>query len=139
LLNEYGPRYGYFPKAVKTFLVVKPAKLDEARKIFAHTHIQIVDGGQRDLGAAIGSDTFILKYLREKVVHWAKQMEVLSDIAKTQPHAAHVGFVDGVRNKWYYCQRTMRQVGDLMQPIEKIIREKFLPTLFGNTMTVSEN
>jgi len=139
LLNEYGPNYGYFPKATKTFLVVKPAKLDEARKIFAHTGIQIVDGGQRDLGAAIGSEEFILKYLQEKIVHWAKQMEVLSDIAKTQPHAAHAGFVHGVRNKWYYCQRTMRQVGALMQPIENIIREKFLPTLFGNEMTVSDN
>ena len=33
----------------------------------------------------------------------------------------------------------MRQVGDLMQPIEKLIRDKFLPTLFGNDMTVSDN
>src|SRR5690242_14173396 len=66
-------------------------------------------------------------------------MDVLSDIAKTQPHAAHAGFVHRVRNKWYYCQRTMRQVADLMQPIEKIIREKFLPTHFGNDMQVSDN
>jgi len=139
LLNEYGPSYGYFPKAVKTFLIVKPAKLEEAKKLFASTNIQIVDGGQRDLGAAIGSEAFILKYLSQKIIHWAEQMEVLSDIAKTQPHAALAGFVHGVRNKWYYCQRTMHQVGALMQPIEKIIREKFLPNLFGNDMTVSDN
>ena len=33
----------------------------------------------------------------------------------------------------------MRLVGALMQPIENIIREKCLPTLFGNEMTVSDN
>jgi hypothetical protein len=120
-------------------MVVKPTKFKEAQKMFAQTEIQIVDGGQRDLGAAIGSEVFIDKYLRDKVAHWANQMEVLTDIAKTQPHAAHAAFVHGVRNKWYYCQRTMRQVGTLMQPIETIIRQKFLPTLFGNTMTISDN
>ena len=120
-------------------MVVKPAKLAEARKMFAHTQIQIVDGGQRDLGAAIGSDAFIDKYLRDKVAHWANQMEVLTGIARTQPHAAHAAFVHGVRNKWYYCQRTMPQVGALMQPIETIICQKILPTLFGSTVPVTDN
>ena len=33
----------------------------------------------------------------------------------------------------------MRQVADLMQPIENIIREKFLPALFGNGTTVGDH
>jgi len=33
----------------------------------------------------------------------------------------------------------MPQVGALMQPIETIIRQKFLPTLFGSTVPVTDN
>ena len=34
LLNEKGPDYGYFPKAVKTCLLVKASLLEEATKVF---------------------------------------------------------------------------------------------------------
>ena len=34
LLNERGPHYGYFPKAVKMHLLVKDSVLDEAREVF---------------------------------------------------------------------------------------------------------
>ena len=33
--------------------------------------------------------------------------------------------------EWQYLQRTVPGVGNLMDPIEEALREKFFPTLFG--------
>ena len=97
-----------------------------------------MDGGKRDLGAAIGEEKFILKFLKDKIEKWTKQMEVLSQIATTQPHAAHAGFIHGVRSKWYFSQRTMKQAANLMKPLENIIRTKFIPSLLGDDTPISE-
>jgi hypothetical protein len=91
-LYVHGPAYGYFPKPSKTFLVVKPGLHESARKIFAGTGIQISEGsgddptgGQRDLGAAIGSKRFVADYLAKKIAKWTSQVERLAEIAMTQP------------------------------------------------------
>ena len=46
---EKGPRYGYFPKPGKSYLVVKPDKIDEAKKVFKGTGVHVVLDAQRDL------------------------------------------------------------------------------------------
>ncbi len=107
-LNKHGPKYGWYPKAVKSFLVVKHGLLERAQKMFSGTGIQVVDGGKRDLGAAIGTELFVTKFLQKKVAKWIDEMGTLSKIAITQPHAAHVVFVHGVRSKWNFSQRTMQ-------------------------------
>jgi len=65
-------------------------------------------------------------------------MDCLSEIALTQPHAAHAGFIHGVRSKWTFCQRTMKEVSKLMIPLENVIRSKFLPALIGDDTPISE-
>ena len=62
ILVVHGPPLGYFPKPSKTFLVVKPHLLAEARIMFEDTGIIITDGGKRDRGAAIGSADFVAAY-----------------------------------------------------------------------------
>ena len=59
LLNEKGPDYGYFPKAVKTCLLVKASLLEEATKVFGDSGMQIKTDGCRLLGAALGSTEFL--------------------------------------------------------------------------------
>lgn len=66
-INEYGPPLGYFPKPSKTFLVIKPALFDRAKSIFEDTGVQLVDGGKRDLGAAIEDEKFIINFLEDKI------------------------------------------------------------------------
>ena len=46
-LVENGPSFGYYPNALKTYLVVKPGKEDQARKIFEGTAVQITIEGRR--------------------------------------------------------------------------------------------
>ena len=45
-LNHYGPIYGYFPNAVKTYLVVKPEKAADAERIFHDTCVNICETGK---------------------------------------------------------------------------------------------
>jgi hypothetical protein len=91
-LVEVGPRYGYYPKAVKSFCVLKPGLRAEAERIFAGTGVQLTDegpdlehkNGQRQLGAAIGTKAFIEKYIRKKVNKWTTDIETLAHVALTQ-------------------------------------------------------
>jgi hypothetical protein len=40
------------------------------------------------LGSALGTNSFVESFVKNKVDRWVKEIEVLADIAKTQPHAA---------------------------------------------------
>ena len=57
-LIEAGPKYGYYPQSTKSWLIVKQEKLDEVRRIFEETGIQITVEGERDLGAVIGGEKY---------------------------------------------------------------------------------
>ena len=84
---ELGPAFGYYPNAVKTW-IVKEHHLDEAKDKFKDSGISITTEGKRHLGAAIGTSQFISVYVEHKVCEWVKEIERLSSIAITQPHAA---------------------------------------------------
>ena len=130
-LVRKGPLLGYHAKLTKCFLVVKPHRLEEAERIFAGSGVQIVAGGKRDLGAAIGCEAFIERFLKEKVAGWTGMVERLAVIARSQPHAAHAALTQGLSGKWKFSQRTMPELREYLQPLEDAIRLKFLPKLFG--------
>lgn len=131
ILTEYGPLLGYHPEPSKTYLVVKPHLIDDARLMFEGTGIKITDGGKRDLGAAIGSADFVAEFLHEKVLKWSEQVECLAEFARTQPHASHSVFVHAMRSKWTFAQRTMKSLHEHMGPLEHAIRSKLIPALTG--------
>ena len=62
---------------------------------------------------------------------WVNIVDCLSSIAHTQPHAAYAAFTHGLRSKWTYLTRTIPNIGDLLSPLEDIIRRKFLTSLTG--------
>ena len=49
-ISENGPCFGYFPKASKSWLVVKEDKFDEAKQVFEGTGINITSQGRKYLG-----------------------------------------------------------------------------------------
>lgn len=132
-----GPSFGYYPKPSKTILVVKPSKLDEAANIFGNDGIQIQDGGHRDLGAAIGSSSYVKMYLQEKTAEWVGQLSQLARIAKTQPHAAHAAYTFGMRSRWTFAQRTMERLPEVMQAVEDVLCKQFIPALLGDNAVIS--
>ena len=54
-LTENGPKYGYYPKPSKSYLVVPPTFVEKAHQLFDRFGIRIVEG-RRYSGGFIGSD-----------------------------------------------------------------------------------
>ncbi len=128
---ERGPDFGYYPNASKTWLIVKEGCLDSALTHFQGTGVAITEEGKRHLGAAIGKRTFTEEYVTRKISGWVHEVERLSSIAVTQPHAAYAAFTHGVASKWKYLTRTIPDIEDLFKPLEEAIRMRFLPALTG--------
>ena len=57
-LAVIGPKYGYFPKSTKSYLIVKRNCLKDAKSIFTGTNINITTDGRKHLGAVVVSDTY---------------------------------------------------------------------------------
>ena len=130
-ISEIGPDYGYYPNPTKTWLIVKDSNLEEATTLFQGTGVSITAEGKRNLGAAIGTNSFVESYVKRKVSGWVHEVERLSSIAVTQPHAAYAAFTHGQTSKWTYLERTIPDIGDLLKPVENAIRQLFLPSLTG--------
>ena len=121
-LVECGQDYGYSANASKTWLVVRPEYLDQAKEIFAESGVQITAEGRRHLGAAVGTRSFAEAFVSTKVQEWVKEIDTLTLIAQTQPHTAFAGLTHGLISKWNYLQRAIPGTGELFQPLEDAIR-----------------
>ena len=130
-LVSCGPFYGYYPNASKTWLVMKEAHLQEAATLFDGTGVHITAQGRPHLGAALGTPSYVNQYVADKVQQWATELERLSDIAKTQPHTAYATLTHSLSSKWTFITRTVPSIGDLLQPLEDVLRQKFIPALTG--------
>jgi len=135
-LLEQGPKYGYYPKASKTVLIVKNSEdLDLAQKAFSGTGIKIESEGERHLGAAIGSEVFKNKYVSDKVHKWCQDIKLLSSIAVEEPQAALTAYTKGICHRWTFIQRTIPGISHLFQPLEDCIRTDFIPAILGKNVS----
>jgi hypothetical protein len=132
---QLGPDIGYFPNSKKTWLVIKPQYIVEAEVVFSGTGINITSegpaGGQRYLGAALGTPTFIEDYVTNKVKNWVDELEKLSDLAKMEPQLAYSAYTTGLCKRWAYIMRTISGISHLFQPLEDCIKSRFLPAILG--------
>ena len=136
LLAVNGPKLGYFPKAVKTVLILKDKSLLPAAKVlFGDTGIEISCDGERHLGAVIGSKEARETYVKKKVEKWVKDVEELSEIALDEPQAALSAFTKALCHRWTFVMRTIQGTSELFIPLEKCIREKFIPAIIGRSVS----
>ena len=63
---EIGPDYGYHPNAAKTWVIAKEDKYDAAVAAFQGTKVNITTEGERQLGAALGTRSFVEEYCSAK-------------------------------------------------------------------------
>ena len=135
-MNRLGPKFGYYPKPSKTILIIKdPDMLDYAVEIFGDTGISIGTEGERHLGAAIGSQDFKERYVKKKVDKWIQDIEQISDIAKNDPQIAYASYTKALCMRWCFVQRTISGISHLFQPLEEVIREKFIPAIVGRNIS----
>ena len=138
LVTTIGPVFGYNPNASKTHLVVKPELVNEAKRIFENTNVQISTNGQRHLGAAIGTHEFIEAYAAQKIAKWVNEIENLTAMARAHPHAAYAAFVHGVIGRWLYLMRTIDISSSIFQPLEDVIHHQFISALTGQASSSLE-
>ena len=125
----YGPLLGYYPKASKSWLVVKAEKEEEAKQIFAGTGIQITTEGRKYLGGYVGTRAGAEKYVNSLQEEWVEQLEELSKIAKSEPQAAYTAFTAGFKHKVTYFIRTIPNLKDVLKPLDIAIDTKLIPAL----------
>ena len=128
-IERYGPSFGYFPKASKSWLVVKEEKHDEALEIFAGTGIKVTTEGRKYLGGFVGTKQGAEDYVQELRDEWIEQLEVLTDIAKSEPQAAYAGFTAGFQHKMTYFIRTIPDLAEILKPLDDFINDKFIPAI----------
>jgi hypothetical protein len=136
-----GPRYGYYPKPSKCILLAKPDRVEQARKVFKGSGIdiktegakdsgvEIITTGTRHLGAAVGTDDFKHSYIKKKVDAWIACVKTLATIANSEPHAAYSAYTHCLQTQWGFLCRSMPGVPALFQPLEDAIRTLFIPAL----------
>ena len=73
------------------------------------------------------------QYCREKVLGWKGELEALSEIARSQPHATYTVFTKGYKSRFTYFMRTIESFEDYVDPIQEAMDDLLLPTLFGQT------
>ena len=83
-------------------------------------------------------ETCIESYLQSKVDKWLREMEYLTEISKSQLHAAYVAFIKGFESKFTYYLRTIESFEEYVDPIEEVIHTSLLPSLFGRAEPLPE-
>ena len=71
--------------------------------------------------------------MQRKVADWVSEIEHLSSIAVTHPHAAYTAYTHGLSSIWTFLARVIPEIGDLLCPLEEAIRHRFLTALTGKT------
>ena len=131
MILTHGPQQGYHPNATKSVLIVKPDLLDLANEVFSDTEVKITAGGEKHLGAAIGTTEAKDEFVSQQVEKWKSEIKELAQVAEIEPHAAYTAFTFGVRHKWNHIMRTVPNIEHLLQPLEDAIRTEFIPALTG--------
>ena len=139
LVIQEGEKYGYYVKPSKSWLILKdPLLKSHTETLFQHFPIKITTDGKRHLGASLGTETYKTTYINEKVAEWCKRITNLSEIAKSQPHAAYSAYIHGEQHRYTYFARTISGISENLKPLDNLINEKFVPALFGREVTDNE-
>ena len=96
-------------------------------------NLKIIIQGQCHLGAVIARQEYKDQYCEKKVPAWKEEIERLSEIAKSQPRAAYIAFTKGYKSKCTYFMRTIESFEVYVDPIQEVIEDLLLPTLFGQS------
>ena len=126
---ENGPLLGYYPRADKSWLVVKEELLTEANEIFANSNVQITTEGHKYLGGFMGSQEGRNGYAVKLVQKWIEQIRALANIAKTEPQAAYAAFVSGFKHRLTYHIRTMSNLATPLKQLDDVITFELIPSI----------
>ena len=136
LLMITGPKFGYFPNASKTILILKDKEsYDLAVELFGQSGMQITLSGERHLGAVIGSLKFKREYVSNKIQGWVEDVKEVSKFAKDEPQLAYTAYTKALGMRWCFLQRTVPNVSNFFEPLEGAIRHYLIPAIIGRKVS----
>ena len=94
--------------------------------------------GHKYLGAFVGSRSFLEEHVGEKVDEWVNEVTKLVDFALSQPQACYTAFTFGLRHRWTYFLRTLPDIAESLEPLERAINEVLIPAVTDHTVTKVE-
>jgi len=115
---------------------VKPCREEEARELFAGTAINVTTEGQKHLGAALGSKSYLEEYVNDKVVDWVNEVKRLAEFSVSQPQACFAAFTFGLTHRWTYFLRTLLDIDTLLEPLERA--EVLIPSITERNCSPAE-
>ena len=137
MLLAAGPAFGYFPQPSKSVLVVADCDVPEAKRLFDDLSIMICTS-HRLLGGHVGSSSGKMDYVQSKVDFWTQCVSRLADVASKQPQDAYAALTKSVMFEWSFLQRIVPECGELFEPVEEMISDRFLPQLLGCELSTDE-
>ena len=99
--------------------------------------INITTDGRKHLEVVVGSDTCKVQYAEELADDCNVQLKLLSTIAKNQPQAAYLDFVNGFRSKLNYFMRISPEISHHLVSLEETLRNRFKPAITGGHISNS--
>ena len=69
------------------------------------------------------------EYVGRKVEDWVSQVVKLAEFATSQPQACYAAFTFGLRHRWTYLLRTLPDIEDLLEPLERAITDVLIPSI----------
>ena len=118
---------------------MKLEKYETAKYIFKDTNLNITNKGKRHLDAVVGREEFRKEYVIIRVNEWVTELKLLTKIAKFYPQPAYCAFRSAFRQKFDFIIRTIPNISHLLPPIENVIRQEFITSLFeGRTCNDEE-
>ena len=119
-------------------MIIKPEREQATREVFRDTAINVSTEGHKHLGAALGSRSFLEEYFGEKVDEWVNEVTKLADFAKSQPQACYAAFTFGLRYRWTHFLRTLPDIAELLEPLERAIKGVLIPAVTDHIVTKVE-
>ena len=95
------------PNASKSWLTDKDKFSSSSADIFVDTDIKMTNTGKRFLGAAIGTRSYVEKFIRNRVSSWMDDINNLPIIGLCQHHTAYLVYTHGLLAKWTYISQTI--------------------------------
>ena len=90
----------------------------------------LVVTGHRYLGGFIGDRESEERWLAENIKGWEESVETLSRVSCKHPQSIYAGLQESLQQEWSFVQRVTPGIGDAFGPVEKVLRETFVPALF---------
>ena len=69
---------------------------------------------------------------------WVGQVVKLAEFATTKKQTCYAAYTFSLKHKWTYYLRTLSDIEELLEPLERAISDVLIPSITGHTCKPSE-